>query len=375
MEYAATAVTQTVLAEIKTKVKGENICSILPPILLLGVAMNVKLVQWDISGNCNLNCLYCREKRTKKIHDCGIDEIKSIIDQLADISVKMVSIAGGEPLLFKELPVVLNYLKGKVGAIGITTNGTLISSDNVSFIKEYVDGVQISIDGSRPKIHDYYRGDGSFKKMFRGMNILMEHGIQVVPRLTIGHKNKHDVEAYIRLIHSLGINSAYLRRTIPSGNSSDIQPLSARELYETFKVAFEVGYSLGMHIGSADYFSQLYFDPKEREKAEKNILEKPDQILSGCSMGIEAFYIAQNGQVLFCPYLPIFCGDMTKQPIEDIWKESKMLNISRNLRWNKRGKCSTCKYLMCCGGCPAYIYLTTKNITASDNGCWFNEQI
>ncbi len=277
--------------------------------------MYVKLVQWDITGNCNLNCKYCREKRTNSLADIGIEKIKDIIDQFADIKVKMVSISGGEPLLFKELPEVLDYLKNKVETIGITTNGTLISESNIEFIKEYVDGVQVSIDGSCPKIHDFYRGKGTFQKMIRGINLLCENGIHVVPRFTVGHENKHDIENYVRLINSMGIKSAYLRRTIPCGNSKNAKPLSSSELYEIFKIAFETGHSLGMHIGSADYFSQLYFDPKERKKAERNLSEKPNQILSGCSIGIEAFYLAQNGQVLFCPYLPVYCGDMTKQHI------------------------------------------------------------
>ena len=64
---------------------------------------------------------------------------------------------------------------------------------------------------------------------------------------------------------------------------------------------------------------------------------------------------------------------MTKQHIRQIWRESEMLDIARNLRWNKEGKCASCKYLMCCGGCPAYAYLTTGKITASDNGCWIGD--
>ena len=334
--------------------------------------MKVKLVQWDITGNCNLNCTYCREKRTDSLPDLDFETIKSIIDQFADIKAKMVTIAGGEPLMYKKLPDVLEYLKGKVEVIGITTNGTLVSGKNIPYLKEYVDGVQVSIDGSCPEVHDRFRGKGSFGKMMRGIDQLLNNGFAVYPRLTIGHENKHDVENYIRLIHSLGIKRAYLRRTIPSGNSKDTPPLSAAELFLIFKNAYETGHSLGMHIGSADYFSQLYFDPEERAKAEKNLSDKPGKILSGCSIGIEAFYLAQNGQVLFCPYLPVYCGDMTKEHIRDIWKTSEMLDISRNLRWNKEGKCATCRYLMCCGGCPAYIYLTTGKLTASDNGCWIN---
>ena len=335
------------------------------------IKMNIKLIQWDITGNCNLNCKYCREKVTESLPDLGIDEIKLIIDQIEYVKAKMVALAGGEPLMSKNLPELCEYIKGKVDNLALTTNGTLINSKNIGFIKKYFNGVQVSLDGSSPDIHDYYRGKGMFNKALAGIKMLIENGIYTAPRLTIGKENIGDIKNYILLVHSLGLKSAYLRRTIPCGNSANIEPLTSKELHDAFKVAFDTGKELKMHIGSADYFSQLYFDDEERAKADKNLAERPNQILSGCSIGIEAFYLAQDGKVLFCPYLPVYCGDMTKEHIKDIWN-CEMFQISRSLRYNKTGKCKECKYLMACGGCPAYVYATTNTITESDNGCYFN---
>ncbi len=90
----------------------------------------IKLCQWDITGECNLNCSYCREKRTEKLTTLNLGQIFSIIDQFVDMEVKMVNIAGGEPLIFKELPKVLSYLRPKVETLGLTTNATLVSNKN-----------------------------------------------------------------------------------------------------------------------------------------------------------------------------------------------------------------------------------------------------
>src|SRR3989344_2446871 len=87
----------------------------------------IKLCQWDITGECNLNCSYCREKRTEKLTTLNLGQIFSIIDQFVDMEVRMVNIAGGEPLIFKELPKVLSYLRPKVETLGLTTNATLVS--------------------------------------------------------------------------------------------------------------------------------------------------------------------------------------------------------------------------------------------------------
>lgn len=329
----------------------------------------IKLCQWDITGNCNLNCTYCREKSTKMIPDMPIGQIRSIIDKITG-QVKMVSLAGGEPMVFRYLQELLEYLKGKVEVIGLTTNATLISERNIDMIKEYIDGVQVSLDGSSATVHDNFRGQGTFDKAVTAIELMRRHGILVMTRFTMTEGNINDVGSYVRLAHSLGLDRAYIRRVIPVGNGASARPLSPRELYRAYSEAFAVGRELGIHIGSTDYFSQLEFDPKERAKAEKNLAEKPDRIISGCSMGTDAFYLSQNGQILFCPYLPIYCGDLTKQTLGEIWREAKMFRINRSLRRNVKGKCTSCKFLNCCGGCPAYIYHTTGDICESDNGCW-----
>jgi MoaA/NifB/PqqE/SkfB family radical SAM enzyme len=127
----------------------------------------IKLCQWDITGSCNLNCIYCREKTTSGLHHLPLEKIFRIIDQFHDMQVKMVSISGGEPLTLKSLPRILAYLKNKVETIGLTTNATLVSKANIGYIKEFCGGVQVSLDGSCAKIHDYFRGYGSFGKTIK----------------------------------------------------------------------------------------------------------------------------------------------------------------------------------------------------------------
>lgn len=333
----------------------------------------IKLCQWDITGTCNLNCTYCREKATSGSQHLPLEEILKIIDQFAEMHVKMVSVSGGEPMTLKFLPRVLAYLRGKVETIGLTTNGTLVTEDNVGLIKEFCSGVQVSLDGSRAEIHDRFRGDGMFNRTISAIELMVKRGVNVMTRLTMCRENLQDTGEYVRLAHRLGLKSAFLRRAIPAGNFKGQTPLTPQELYPAFKMAFEIGAELGMHIGSADYFSQLEFDPSERQKVEKNLAEKPGQVLSGCSIGTGAFYLAQDGKVLFCPYLPVYCGDMTKEHLSKIWAESRMFKVSRNLRWNMTGKCAACRFKMACGGCPAYIFLTTGNLTESDGGCWVNQ--
>jgi len=337
--------------------------------------MAIRLCQWDIVGTCNLNCTYCRQKILSGLPHLPKGQVFKIIDKLVASEVEIVSLAGGEPLTLSFLPEVLRYLRGKVKQIIVTTNGTLIKIPQAEMLKEYCSEVQVSIDGSCSAIHDQFRGRGTFDRAIAAVRLLVEMGVTVVLRLTICRENKDDTGNYVRLAHELGVRAAYLRRALPIGNYQNGDVLRPEELYAAFKDAFDQGKKFGIHVGSADYFSQLEFDRRERDKAEKNIAERPNQILSGCSIGIDAFYLTQDGKVLFCPYLPVYCGDLTKQSLSDVWDNSEMMNISRNIRWNQTGKCAACRFRMSCGGCPAYIFLTTGKLTESDGGCWVNDPV
>lgn len=167
----------------------------------------------------------------------------------------------------------------------------------------------------------------------------------------------------------------HLRRAIPVGNFNGKQSISCENLFNAYKFAFESGKKFGIKIGSVDYFSLIEFDEERKNLIKRELVQKPKQLIGGCSIGIDAIYIAQDGKVLFCPYLPIYCGDATKDHLSEIWIKSEMFKISRNLRWNLKGKCSVCYFKMACGGCPAYVFLTKGDITESDDGCWINKPL
>ena len=62
-------------------------------------------------------------------------------------------------------------------------------------------------------------------------------------------------------------------------------------------------------------------------------------------------------------------GDLRKERLKDIWKNSELLNVIRN-RENLKGRCGKCQYRYICGGCRRRAYAYTGDIMAADPGCW-----
>ncbi|MCF7795060.1 radical SAM protein [Patescibacteria group bacterium] len=334
-------------------------------------------VQWDITSRCNLNCLHCREKIVEEVKDdLDFDECKMLIDQISAFNTHTLSIAGGEPLLSPNIEKVLYYAKGKFKRLVISSNGTIMNDRILKMLKDCVTNVQISLDGSNAEIHDKIRGRGVFNKAISVIRLLQKNDINVGVRLTLCDYNKDYVREYIDLASNLKLKDAYLRRIIPSGNAKKygLLPLSAKELKAVLGDAISYGKSKGIHVASADYFCQIEFNNEARRKAEK-ISSMKGEVIGGCAVGINSFYVMQNGLIVYCPYLPVFCGDLRKESLESIWKNSEMFKIARSIRHNLKGKCSVCTYKFSCGGCRAYAYATTGDILASDNGCWIKQPI
>ena len=81
---------------------------------------------WNITNKCNENCKFCYRKICK---DNTLEDNKKIFDNLSKIKIGKITFAGGEPLLYKDLFLLVAYIKSKNSNIklSLTTNGKIIN--------------------------------------------------------------------------------------------------------------------------------------------------------------------------------------------------------------------------------------------------------
>lgn len=332
-------------------------------------------VQWDVTSVCNLDCAHCREKSTTSDpkHDLSAEECRKVIDQIVDFNTHTLSLAGGEALLSRHIWEILEYASGKFKRLVLSTNGTLVTASIAKKLAKYLTNVQISVDGPDAETHDYVRGKGTFDRTMQAIELIKDTGLQVDIRMTICKETMSKVHEFIDLTKKLGLSGAYMRRIIPSGNAGArdrrVTPLSSDELKAVLGNAIAYGKSIGMHVASADYFCQITFNDEARLKAERTQKLGGD-VIGGCAIGVNSFYLMQDGTISYCPYLPIYCGSLREHDLKHIWENSEMFKVARALRYNLKGKCGKCDYLYACGGCRAYAFAETGDILAEDGGCW-----
>tara|TARA_B100000929_G_scaffold70397_1_gene53758 strand:+ start:200 stop:1273 length:1074 start_codon:yes stop_codon:yes gene_type:complete len=116
---------------------------------------------------CNHDCWYCAYRTSNlelgnqmKIRDqIPFDKFNEIADDIVSMGVKAVTFSGGgEPLLYKKLPLIIKKMaKGGV-KIGTLTNGSNLKGNMAAAFQKYGSWVRISLDGFDDKSYSKVRG-------------------------------------------------------------------------------------------------------------------------------------------------------------------------------------------------------------------------
>jgi MoaA/NifB/PqqE/SkfB family radical SAM enzyme len=115
--------------------------------------------------------------KQKSYNELTTEEVNEILVQLKEIGIRSIGIAGGEPLLRKDLIEIVKKANNlKFDNIHIVTNGLLLTKER---------GIAISIDGTA-EVNDYVRGiKGSYERSIKTLKMLTELRDSKYPNLNI----------------------------------------------------------------------------------------------------------------------------------------------------------------------------------------------
>ena len=344
------------------------------------------LVVWNYTNACNLRCKHCYQRADKPTPDeLTTRERFAVVDQLDENNVSALAFSGGEPLMRKDFYKVAKYAYDKGLHVSVATNGTLLTKDVATRLKNSGVGyVEISLDGATKETHESFRGvKGCFEKALRGIRNSVEAGIYTCIATTATEHNLDEIPRIIDLAKKIGVKRVIVFNFIPTGRGEEIVHLdlspTEREdllkyLYEELaggqietlctapqysRVCLQQSLARGKDLLSPTHFAALDFHGKAKHLAD---------FLGGCGAGRLYCAIQPNGLVTPCVFMPIVVGDLRKRSLREIWLNSKVMNDLRD-REKLEGRCSHCEYKYICGGCRARAYAYYGDYLAPDPGC------
>ena len=309
-------------------------------------------VHLNMSQDCNLNCRHCyAEEREKKGKPLSFEQHIQLIDDLTELSNKLnIEFTGGEPLLNKKTPEIAMYCREKGHHTRLLTNGTPINKRNVEKIVNSFNNVRLSIDGSSKELNDFHRGEGTYTKINKALELLDKYGANVLLAMTVTKKNIGDIGTMAKKYGS----RLTFQPLFDAGNAKINQEMAitGSEYYEALAHSENVAVMGG--IGSA-------------------LGSLKNRGVTKCAIGDVEISIAHNGDVFPCHlvHLEEFnAGNILEASIKDIYKHSAALNTARHMTIYARPECSECAIRLLCGGsCRARALYLEGDINACDDFC------
>lgn len=280
---------------------------------------------WFVTENCNLKCTYCYGNFCKKpSQDLSIEETLKLVDEFAEAGVRRITVLGGEPMLYKEIGVVIERLAQKKISCSVLTNGTLVP-ERIDVLKK-VDEVGLSIDGS-PRVHDSIRGAGNFDTLIQAIAAVKEIKKTIVLTYTIFSENIGELEYVLEFVKKhdifLTVNLAHGRineeKSIPVSKADKESCKKALKTIIEYKrkgyPVFRTYRTLNQMLAWADYG----IDGSNR---------KPSPDFPVCQFGKYAACVSANGTLY-----PCFLGtDITsgknilKVGFKDAWEHCQSID-------------------------------------------------
>ena len=120
----------------------------------------------SVTDRCNLRCVYCMPEDVTFLDReevLSFEEMATVVRVAAGLGVRKVRLTGGEPLLRRDLPVLVRMLTGIPGLtdIGLTTNGLLLAQQADSLFDAGLRRLNVSLDTLDPdRFRQLARRDG-----------------------------------------------------------------------------------------------------------------------------------------------------------------------------------------------------------------------
>jgi radical SAM protein with 4Fe4S-binding SPASM domain len=313
----------------------------------------------ETTNRCNLLCTTCPRtyEELEPPADMSWQLFCSIVDQIPNLA-RAVLHGVGEPMLVKNLPRMVRYLKDRGTHVLFNTNGTVLNEKNGrALIEAELDELRVSFDAANAESYKAIRGKNYFNRILKNVRAfrdLQEREGHDKPRvsawLTGLRETVEQLPEFVRIAAEAGVREVYLQRLVffekdAIGMARADQALYgqlSREEAGHIDRATAVAASLGITFSASGAASEPGMSLRRSDKGSPWSL---------CRRPWTVMYITANGRALPCCIAPFSqrgyenytLGDATQQTLREIWQGPAYQAFRRALQSDKPpGTCANC---------------------------------
>jgi radical SAM protein with 4Fe4S-binding SPASM domain len=301
---------------------------------MLNVLSAPVLYALELTPDCNNRCPACFNFFDRARSPLSVEEWQTVMDLIASHAHRL-KLTGGEPTLYPDFPALVQVIARCGIEFTVFTNGRWQDPHcllDCLVAAPYFTGLLVSLHGARAESHQAFtHTPGSFEETTANIGRAVERGVRVTLSTVLTTANLNELADMVALSQKLGARRVVFNRLLGAQAShltlSDSQLIAATQTIERLRAA-------GLPVKHGTGIPQCLTPSSS----------------NGCLAGVAYVAIDPWGNVRPCTHSRSMCGNLLRQPLDEIWHSTEM----ERFRSAIPPACHTCAaFAQCHGGCRA----------------------
>lgn len=321
--------------------------------------------QFEITELCNYRCPHCYRLDQEEFLQPGMDDasILQVTNQLIDAGVLSIIITGGEPLVRKELVMMMvKNISDRNVHCSVNTNLALLKTGDANrMIEAGLNGMLVSCPGASPDVYRLMTNGGDLDKFLSNLQMLLketdESSLSPTINMVVNKHNLSEVEKTAMLMIDYGIKTfGATPMTLNSDNPYFDALLSKSEVTSLIDTLVFLNQKYGLGVEVMEALPKCVFSQSARMSGMPFLKRQ-------CQAGRTVIAVGPTGEVRPCAHNTVSYGNIMAQDLHEIW--AKMTD------WRNNGyiptKCHQCEVVKeCLGGCRINALASSGQLDGDD---------
>jgi radical SAM protein len=367
--------------------------------------VNPFVVIWEMTRACDLSCVHCRAaaQSRRSQFELSTEDGFRLIDQIALLQPKVFVITGGDPLKRDDVYDMISYAKSVGLEPSVTPSATpLLTPEAIAKMKQHgVTRLAISLDHADRDAHDAFRRvAGSFDLTIRAIEAARDNQIPVQINSTVSKRTAKDMPRLAELLaryENIVMWSVFF--LVPTGRAKSADMIEPEEVETLFGDLYAISKRVPFNVRTTEAMHYRRYVLQQMAAArganidslidpETGLIDASTMFMHGTPIGVQVqtgaitrapkgvneakgfVFISHIGDVFPSGFLPLRAGNVKKESLVDIYRNSDIFRKLRDTA-NLKGKCGVCEFRELCGGSRSRAWSMTGDAFASDPICTY----
>jgi len=190
----------------------------------------IKSLRVSITDKCNLHCGYCKPPSWigSGPHLLSYEQIEDVVRAAVGMGVRKVRITGGEPLLRRNVEILVRMLACIDGIedLAMSTNGILLEKHAETLADAGLHRVNVSLDSIDPDRFRSITGGGDLNRVLAGIAAARKAGLEPIKLNCVytDSSDEPDALGVARLAEENGLEARFIQQMdFPSGKFAVVE--------------------------------------------------------------------------------------------------------------------------------------------------------